>query len=513
MKILCNLPLECFEDRQHHVDSGIQLVTYGPPHRTWVDKMFYPADVAFDPARGTIHELFAALPQGFQPDLLLIYWPDQDPIPKQLHECPVPVVGVMSDYNLTLPFIVGLWPFFDMFLVDRAGQDLFPRLSFADVRYFCQFSFKAPSHRLYPGTQRDLDVAFAGNLSPLVQRERAPWIERVRQLPHLGITAEVQTNIFGEAYGRFLNRAKIGFNRSIRGEMNLRAFEVPACGALLFMEEDNQEVRDFLTPGEEVVLYNDHNFEDLVQEYLADEPRRRKIAAAGHRRIQDFRMSRQILTLGNLLSRPGPGRPDSTPAERALGRGTALLATWANEDAAVAPLLEAHKLAPQDPRPLNALATALLRKTGAPQVAQAVKLLQQARALSRGYVPALFNLAFLFDQDNQQDIADAYREEIHEALDNSPSWSDLDGVLLPLGFSEICIDHASVLATAVRANDPSLLAVACLDLVARPGDRRVVRRHVPKPLHGIGIIPAVPQRRGQQLVDLLAGIPQHGLQG
>ena len=28
MKILCNLPLECFEDRKHYRD--IELVTYGP---------------------------------------------------------------------------------------------------------------------------------------------------------------------------------------------------------------------------------------------------------------------------------------------------------------------------------------------------------------------------------------------------------------------------------------------------------------------------------------------------
>ena len=456
MKILCNLPLECFEDRKHYGD--VELVTYGPPHRTWVDKMFYPADVAFDSARGTIHELFDALPPGFRPDIVLIYWPDQDPIPKQLHECPVPVIGVMSDYNLTLPFITGLWPFFDVFLVDRPGEDLFRRLSFPDVRYFCQFSFKAPSHKLYPDVERDLDVAFAGNLSQVVQRERAPWVERVHGLNRLGITAETRTGVFGEEYGRFLNRARIGFNRSIRGEMNLRAFEVPACGALLFMEEHNQEIRDFLAPGEEVVLYNDDNFEDLVREHLADEPRRQRMAAAGHRRIQSYRMSKRLLALAELLAQPGPGRPDSTAAERALGRGTALLATWANEDAALAPLLEAHKLAPDDPRPLNALATALLRKTDTPEVERAVALLQQAHTLSRRYVPALLNLAFLFDQDNQPDIAAGYLEAADEALESQPDWSDLDGVLLPLGFSEPCITHANTLAEAVRADDITRLA-------------------------------------------------------
>jgi tetratricopeptide (TPR) repeat protein len=413
--------------------------------------------VTFDPSRGTIHELFDALPQDFRPDIVLLYWSDQDPIPKQLDECPVPVVGVMSDYNLTLPFIAGLWPFFDVFLVDRPGVDLFQRLMFSDVRYFCQFSFKAPSHKLYPNVGRDLDVGFAGNLSTVVQRERAPWIERVRGLGTLGISAEVRAGIFGEEYGRFLNRARIGFNRSIRGEMNLRAFEVPACGGLLFMEEQNQEVRDFLTPGEEVVLYNDDNFEELVREYLADEPRRRRMAQAGHRRVQDFSMGKRLLALSELLAQPGPGRPSSTPAQRALGRGTALLATWATEDAALAPLLEAHKLAPEDPRPLNALATALLSKTDAPQSTQAVRLLQKARALSSRYVPAALNLALVFEQANELELAETYRQEAITALENNPDWSDLDGVLLPLGFSQVSIDHATNLAAAVRAGNTTQL--------------------------------------------------------
>ncbi|MEE9125533.1 MAG: glycosyltransferase [Planctomycetota bacterium] len=457
MKILCNLPLECFEDRKHY-PSNIELQTYGPPHRTWVDKMHYPADVEFDPAHGTIHELLGALPRGFRPDIVLHYWSDQDPIPKQLDECPVPVVGVMSDYNLTLPFITGLWPFFDVFLVDRPGVGLFQKLGFPDVRYFCQFTFKAQSHKLYPDIKRDLDVGFAGNLSTVVQRERAPWMDRVRRLNELGISAEVRSDIFGEDYGRFLNRARIGFNRSLRGEMNLRAFEVPACGGLLFMEEQNQEIRDFLTPGEEVVLYNNDNFEELVLEHLGDEPRRRRMAEAGHRRVQDYRMGKRLSALTELLAQPGPGRPVSTAAQRALGRGTALLATWACEDATLAPLMEAHKLAPEDPRPLNALATSLLSKTETPQATQAVRLLQKARALSSRYVPAAINLALLFEQDNQLELAERYRQEAITALESDPDWPDLDGVLLPLGFSQVCIDHATNLAAAVRAGDTAQLA-------------------------------------------------------
>ncbi len=279
MRILCNLPLECFEAREHL--SGIEMKTFGTSDRMWVDGQFFPFDIQFDPSEGTLLELLALLPEGFRPDLILLYWPDQEPLPSGLEDSPVPVVGILSDYNLSLPYTVGLWPFFDVLLVDRAGVDLFQKLTFPDVRYFCQFTFKQPFHRLYPDVPRDLDIAFCGNLNPTIHRDREAWLERLRNLEPLGIHTEVTTGIHGEAYGRFLNRARIGFNRSIRGEMNLRAFEVPACGALLFMEESNLEVREFLTPGEEVVLYDEQNFEDLVQEHLQNEPRRRRMAEAG----------------------------------------------------------------------------------------------------------------------------------------------------------------------------------------------------------------------------------------
>jgi len=34
VNILCNLPLECFEDRRRF---GQRIVTFGPPDRMWVD--------------------------------------------------------------------------------------------------------------------------------------------------------------------------------------------------------------------------------------------------------------------------------------------------------------------------------------------------------------------------------------------------------------------------------------------------------------------------------------------
>ena len=416
-----------------------------------IDGELYPFDVDFDPSRGSIEDLLKSTPPDFEPDVVLLYWPDQEPLPDGLERCPVPVVGVLSDYNLSLPYVAGLWPLFDVLLVDRPGVELFRRLSFADVRPFCQFTFKV-HHRLYPEVQRDLDVAFAGNLNPVVQRDRAPWIQRLLRLGETGTRVAVTSGLFGEDYGRFLNRARLGFNRSIRGEMNLRAFEVPACGALLLMEEENQEVRDFLTPGEEVVLYRQHDFEEVVAELLADVPRQRRIARAGYERIRQHGLAQRLDELERELGRPGPGRPSSSAFARTLGRGVAMIGTWAPPAAPVRCLLEAVRLEPGDPRALNALALAMLRD-GGKEAARAAELLRRACEVSPTHVPSAHNLASLLHAGGCEEDARRCFAMVEARLGAVQSWQDLDGPVLPLGYSQRAVAVASSLGRAVCEGD------------------------------------------------------------
>lgn len=450
MNVLSNLPLECFEPRSAFSQ---RLLTFGPRDRMWVDGTLFPFDVEFDPARGSWAELASLLPADFTPDVVLFYWPDQEPLPAGLETCPHPVVGVVSDYNLTLPYTAGLWPFFDLLLVDTAGVELFERLSFADVRAFCQFSFK-PWHRLYPEVARDLDLAFAGNLHPVVQRERAPWIERLLRLGESDVSCEVRSGLFGEDYGRFLNRARIGFNRSIRGEMNLRSFEVPACGAVLLMERENLEVRDYLEPGEEVVLYGPDDFEQIVRDLLADPERLDRIARAGHHRVTtDHRMGKRLDALERMLATAPRGRAPSTAFDRALGRGLALLSTWAPRDAAMACFAEASDLAREDPRPLNGMALAMLHSGSPADLARAAALLGRACSVAPGYVPSALNLGWLMEAGGRHAESMACKREVENRLANVSDWTDLDGPVMPGGFSPRGLAVAGGLRESVLAGD------------------------------------------------------------
>jgi hypothetical protein len=71
-----------------------------------------------------------------------------------------------------------------------------------------------------------------------------PWLGRLARL-RVKWRVEIHQGVFGEEYWKLLRRARIVFNRSIRGECNKRTFEAPAAGVLLFQEEGNREVPEY----------------------------------------------------------------------------------------------------------------------------------------------------------------------------------------------------------------------------------------------------------------------------
>lgn len=456
MKLLTNHPLEAFDAREHYPD--FHIVSYGPRHRVRVGHEHFPADVEFDPEHGTIEALLGKLPAGFEPDCLLLYWPDQDPIPAGLERCPVPVVGVFSDYNLMFHSHAALWPFFDRAVCDLRGLRALDGLGFARLDYWCQFSQRTAVHRIYPGAKRDLDVTFVGNLNPAVQPERLPWIERVCALADR-CRVEVRQGPSGIDYGRLLSRSKIGFNRSIRGEMNLRAFEVPACGALLLMERENEELARFFQPGRECVTYGSDDLERRILWLLEHEDERAAIAARGHARAQEHAYRHRLRTLRDLLQTTrSSGRPASTAFERHLGRGVSMLCTWAMGQGAFEELIAAARLRPLDPRPHNAIACDLVRRGQDSNLVY--QTLRHACVLDPEFTPARLNLAWLLELagDSQRAV------DLLAPVAAGAAMGSLDGPVLPLGFHQESVFLSNARMRAAELRQPELLRAATMDL-------------------------------------------------
>ncbi len=107
-----------------------------------------------------------------------------------------------------------------------------------------------------------------GNLHPAVQRERLPWLARLARLAERW-KVEIRTGISGEECRALLARTRVAFNRSVRSEANMRAFEAAAAGALLLQEAGNRELPGLFADGRECVSYRDEDLEELLDHYLA----------------------------------------------------------------------------------------------------------------------------------------------------------------------------------------------------------------------------------------------------
>ncbi len=456
MKILCNHPLESFEPRERFRD--VELLTFGPKDRMWVGKSFYPFDLEFDPSRGTWEELASLLPPGWEPDLVLFYYPEHEPLPRGIERAPWRVVGVISDWNLHFDQLWGMAPFFDAVAADRMGTGIFREAGFAETVYWPQYTFRAQWHRPVEGLERDIDVSFVGNLNPQVQGERVAWLERLKGLEGR-IRVEIATGIFGAEYGRLLARSKIGFNRSIRGEMNLRAFEVCASGALLLVERENLEVREYLVPDEEVVLYGEDDLERKIFWLLEHEEERARIAEAGRRKILDYSMSRNLDRLRGALAGIRPGiRPPAPEWYLHMARGTALVRTWASHETVLSELVQALRLNPSNPILRNNLGVVLASFWPGRAQKEVLEEFQSAAALSARFLPPLLNLAYIHASLGKRRAARAFLEEARERAERVEGWEDLQGLLLPLGYQARANELRKEAALAVAAGRPRDLA-------------------------------------------------------
>ncbi|GAB7079831.1 DUF3880 domain-containing protein [Megalodesulfovibrio paquesii] len=93
----------------------------------------------------------------------------------------------------------------------------------------------------------------------------------------------------------------INFNttsKQMKGAVNQRIFDCPACGAFV-LTDMREQLADLLEPGKEIAVYQDAGeIESLVRHYLAhDAERERMVAAARHRVLAEHTYDHRILQL------------------------------------------------------------------------------------------------------------------------------------------------------------------------------------------------------------------------
>jgi spore maturation protein CgeB len=87
---------------------------------------------------------------------------------------------------------------------------------------------------------------------------------------------------------RFYPLSAVNLNctsRQMKGAVNQRVFDVPACGAFVLTDR-REQLAELFEPGREVVVYDEpEDIAGLVERFLRDAPARERIVAAARRRI------------------------------------------------------------------------------------------------------------------------------------------------------------------------------------------------------------------------------------
>lgn len=251
-------------------------------------------------AEETAEQVIQRVAADWPPDLLLCGCPEVLPPPRAVERCPIKTAAIISDWNLYQPQLEHNLARFDLVLSDRlAEREL--RLWGARPRFVQPiYSHRTLVHRPL-GLERDIDILFLGNLNHAIHRARGKMLEVAARLSD-EYRVLIDAGYPPEEYARRLNRARIVVNYAVRHEMNLRCFEAPACGALLFVEDENLEVANYLTNREHVVFYNADNLDALLRAYLEDEPLRARTADAGCERIAELAIEHRLDDLFNWIA-------------------------------------------------------------------------------------------------------------------------------------------------------------------------------------------------------------------
>jgi len=393
-------------------------------------------------------------PDGWEPDFLALNLA-YGFVPAFLWRAPLPKVGLATDWNLLWHYYRGRLPRCDLVLTDGAGAEALAREGIAARAanlYGCERMFVEETAP--PAGLRDVDVLFVGNLNPAVQRERAPWLARLAQLGRRW-RVQVRTGIFGEAYRRLLNRARIVFHFSARGKLGRRAFEAANAGALIFQEEGNRELPAYFRDRQECVYYRPDNLEELIGHYLEHEQERLALTEAARARARSCRFEDLWQEQVDEIERGWPGlrdragRPDLADAWQDLStRSWQALAGGRFEDAALVADLEREWKAAPDAAPIANMAGCMLWRQGRARSPAGVlgevaaEFFRRALAVQPGFVLAGLNLAEALEAAGRRaeavETARRTLEAVHRAVELDPA--SLEGLPLCQAFDSLHVE-------------------------------------------------------------------------
>lgn len=240
-------------------------------------------------------EILSKLPNNWKPDVVIYKDPFYTRVPDGIEESPFPTVAILGDWFGAVDYLPDTLRKFDHIYTDKHSVKLLNKLGFNNVSYWPMFAHN-PLNFKNLNLDRIYDVTFAGSFNSNIQYKRLKLLSNLLELDY-NYNVYLSHNCFKDEYVKLLNQSKIVFNNSIKSEMNMRVFETCASGALLFIEENNNEIKDFLIEDEDYVAYNQNNILEKVTYYLNNEDKRLQIAKSGEKKIKELSYPKMLSNL------------------------------------------------------------------------------------------------------------------------------------------------------------------------------------------------------------------------
>jgi glycogen(starch) synthase len=233
-------------------------------------------------------------------DLVLVVESDNY-VPLDLEDAPCPTAWWAIDNHLNAN--PGGWHFELARRFDRvfcAQRDFVPAFR-AQGAEACWLPLACdPDVHCQPAHERDLDVVFVGHVRPFHRRRRT-LLDRLKRR----FRVEERHGVYLEDMATLFARAKIVFNCSLAGDLNMRVFEGLASGALVVTDRIANGLETLFADGAHLLLYDDGSLEDIVARAVSDRTlqevigrRAQKLAVRHH--TYAHRM-RELVSLASLV--------------------------------------------------------------------------------------------------------------------------------------------------------------------------------------------------------------------
>ncbi len=222
-------------------------------------------------------------------DLLLFIEPYIGYVPHAIEECDIPTVFLMGDDPIHADWGQPLYARCDVGLTSMHSQ--YQRYQNQGLDHMAWWHcWAVPSYISDLGLDRDYDFAFAGNMHPVLQRDRNRVLEQVLHLAREGLNLATPRGVYFDELNNLMNRGKTTYTGSVAGHFPLRVFEAMAAGCVVIAPPPPKDdpIAQAFTPGTHYISASSPDqVRAAIRRLARDEQARQAIASAAQELVRE----------------------------------------------------------------------------------------------------------------------------------------------------------------------------------------------------------------------------------